>query len=86
MSQFQQFQSIYLIQIVQYFISNFLSTEDPSKVWIGEIIKNGETTDYLKDKISSASFYIDTVMIPSLETKSTVQNAHKNLHVIRNIQ
>jgi len=25
-------------------------------------------------------------MIPSLETKSTVQNAHKNLHVIRNIQ
>ena len=30
-------------QIVQYFISNFISTEDPSKVWIGEIIQNGET-------------------------------------------
>ena len=30
-------------QIVQYFISNFVSTEDPSKVWIGEIIQNGET-------------------------------------------
>ena len=30
-------------QIIQYFISNFISTEDPSKVWIGEIIQNGET-------------------------------------------
>ena len=30
-------------QIVQYFISNFVSTEDTSKVWIGEIIQNGET-------------------------------------------
>ena len=30
-------------EITQYFISNFISSEDPSKVWIGEIIENGET-------------------------------------------
>jgi hypothetical protein len=30
-------------EIIQYFISNFISSEDPGKVWIGEIIENGET-------------------------------------------
>ena len=30
-------------EITQYFISNFISSEDPSKVWIGQIIENGET-------------------------------------------
>ena len=30
-------------EITQYFISNFISSEDPTKVWIGEIIQNGET-------------------------------------------
>ena len=30
-------------EITQYFISNFISSEDPAKVWIGEIIQNGET-------------------------------------------
>ena len=30
-------------EITQYFISNFISSEDPTKVWIGEIIENGET-------------------------------------------
>ena len=49
-----------------------------------QIIGDGEINNYLTDKISSASFYIDTIMIPSLETKNTVKNAHKNLHIIRN--
>jgi len=30
-------------EIVNYFIANFTSHDDPSKVWIGEIIQNGET-------------------------------------------
>ena len=30
-------------EITQYFISNFISSEDPTKVWIGEINQNGET-------------------------------------------
>ena len=30
-------------EITQYFISNFISSEDPAKVWIGEIIRDGET-------------------------------------------
>ena len=31
-------------EITQYFISNFISSDDPSKVWIGEIIHSGENT------------------------------------------
>ena len=30
-------------EIVNYFIANFTSHDDPGKVWIGEIIENGET-------------------------------------------
>ena len=50
-------------QIVQYFISNFISTEDPSKVWIGEIIKNGETNfqDWQKRNQSLAYVFGDEV-------------------------
>lgn len=31
-------------QIIEYFVSNFVSASDPSKVWIGEIITSGERT------------------------------------------
>jgi len=50
-------------QIVQYFISNFISTEDPSKVWIGEIIKNGETNfqDWQKRNQSLAYVFGDEI-------------------------
>ena len=50
-------------QIVQYFISNFVSTEDPSKVWIGEIIKNGETNfqDWQKRNQSLAYVFGDEI-------------------------
>lgn len=30
-------------EIMKYFIANFTSCEDPGKMWIGEIIQNGET-------------------------------------------
>lgn len=29
-------------QIIEYFVSNFVTASDPSKVWIGEIITSGE--------------------------------------------
>ena len=50
-------------QIVQYFISNFVSTEDPSKVWIGEIIQNGETNfqDWQKRNQSLAYVFGDEI-------------------------
>ena len=50
-------------QIVQYFISNFISTEDPSKVWIGEIIQNGETNfqDWQKRNQSLAYVFGDEI-------------------------
>ena len=51
-----------------------------------QLIKNSGESEYLNDKISISSFYIDTIMIPSIGIKNTVKNAHKNLHVIRNIQ
>jgi hypothetical protein len=31
-------------QIIEYFVSNFVSASDPSKIWIGEIITSGERT------------------------------------------
>lgn len=31
-------------QIIDYFVSNFVSANDPSKIWIGEIITSGERT------------------------------------------
>ena len=50
-------------QIVQYFISNFVSTEDPSKVWIGEIIQNGEPNfqDWQKRNQSLAYVFGDEI-------------------------
>ena len=29
-------------EIIEYFVSNFVSASDPSKIWIGEIITSGE--------------------------------------------
>lgn len=30
-------------EILDYFVANFVSCDDPDRMWIGEIIKNGET-------------------------------------------
>jgi alkylation response protein AidB-like acyl-CoA dehydrogenase len=51
-----------------------------------EYIKKGDESIFYSDKIATASFYIDNIMIPSLGLKNTVRNAHKNLDIIRNIQ
>ena len=46
------------IEIKEYFLSNFI-TEDPSKIWIKEIIQNGEVryTDW-KKKSQSLSYLL----------------------------
>ena len=45
-------------EITQYFISNFISSEDPAKVWIGEIIQNGETNFKERQKRNQSLTYI----------------------------
>ena len=44
-------------EIVNFFVSNFVSTTDPQTVWIGNIVKEGETnyTNW-KRKVQSLSY------------------------------
>ncbi len=44
-------------EVVEFFVSNFVSTTDPSTMWIGEMIKEGEGryTDW-KKKVQSLSY------------------------------
>ena len=44
-------------EVVDFFVSNFVSTTDPSTMWIGEMIKEGEGryTDW-KKKVQSLSY------------------------------
>ena len=44
-------------EVVDFFVSNFVSTTDPSTMWIGEMIKEGEDryTDW-KKKVQSLSY------------------------------
>lgn len=44
-------------EILDFFVANFVSCDDPERIWIGEIIKNGETT-YIswKKRIQSLSY------------------------------
>ncbi len=45
-------------EIIKYFIANFTSHDDPGKVWIGEIIQNGETNFKEWQKRSQSLSYI----------------------------
>ena len=55
-------------QIVQYFISNFVSTEDPSKVWIGEIIQMEKPTSRTgKKEINRSLTYSEMKLNESLK-------------------
>ena len=41
-------------EVIDYFVSNFVKATDPSSVWIGEIVRNGETNyqEWLKQRQS----------------------------------
>tara|TARA_A100001388_G_C28747170_1_gene490126 strand:+ start:367 stop:966 length:600 start_codon:yes stop_codon:yes gene_type:complete len=58
------------IEIKEYFLSNFI-TEDPSKIWIKEIIQNGENryTDW-KKKNQSLSYIFSEEVTSVFETKN----------------
>jgi len=44
-------------EVVEFFVSNFVSCDDPQSLWIGEIVKNGEQnyTDW-KRRLQSLSY------------------------------
>jgi len=48
-------------QVVEFFVSNFVSCDDPQSLWIGEIVRNGEQnyTDW-KRRLQSLSYTFKT--------------------------
>lgn len=45
-------------EIEEFFVANFVSCSDPESLWIGEMIKNGESTySEWKKKIQSLSYF-----------------------------
>jgi hypothetical protein len=47
-------------EIIEYFVSHFANSSDPSKVWIGEIVQNGsEIYTSWKSKIDSLSYVFE---------------------------
>lgn len=58
-------------EIIDFFISNFVSSTDPSSLWIGEIIKNGnETYTEWKKKRQSLTYLFEN------DLRNIVQEAH----------
>lgn len=58
-------------EIVEFFVSNFISSTDPSSLWIGEIIKNGnETYIEWKKKRQSLTYLFEN------ELKNISQESH----------
>tara|TARA_B100000519_G_C14164384_1_gene400879 strand:+ start:38 stop:640 length:603 start_codon:yes stop_codon:yes gene_type:complete len=48
-------------EVVEFFVSNFVTCDDPQSLWIGEIVRNGEQnyTDW-KKKLQSLSYTFKT--------------------------
>jgi hypothetical protein len=48
-------------EVVQFFVSNFVSCDDPQSLWIGEIVRNGEQnfTDW-KKRLQSLTYTFKT--------------------------
>lgn len=59
-------------EIIEYFLSNFVYTTDPAKLWIREIIKNGESNFLSWKKRKESITYefsndLDTILEDNLE-------------------
>jgi len=48
-------------EVIEFFVSNFVSCDDPQSLWIGEIVRNGETnyTNW-KKRVQSLSYTFRT--------------------------
>ena len=61
-------------EITQYFISNFISSEDPSKVWIGEIMQSGEDNFKEWQKRNQSLTYIFSSEVADVFTKDNFES------------
>lgn len=44
-------------EVIEFFVSNFVSCDDPQSLWIGEIVRNGEQNyTYWKKRLQSLSY------------------------------
>lgn len=72
-------------EIINFFVSNFVSATDPQTLWIGEIIKNGES-NYIewKKRIQSLSYNFkeEVEFLFSNEKIDQVFHIEKNKHPI----
>jgi len=72
-------------QVVEFFVSNFISCTDPQSLWIGDIIKNGESvyTDWQKRMQSLTYFFKEEVTKLFEENKfDDVLKVESNRHPI----
>ena len=61
-------------EIIQYFVANFISSEDPGKVWIGEITQNGETNFKDWQKRNQSLSYLFSNEVESIFTRDNFDN------------
>ncbi|MEN9301743.1 MAG: Synechococcus phage Bellamy [Bacteroidota bacterium] len=70
-------------EIVDFFVSNFISSHDPSSLWIGDIIKNGNE-NYLdwQKKTQSLSYLFEQDLRKVFEGKNFLEflNIENNKH------
>jgi len=69
-------------EVVDFFVSNFVTSDDPQSLWIGEIVRNGEQnyTDW-KRKIQSLSYHfrgeMESILLDQdLDSVFTLKNGH----------
>tara|TARA_B100000073_G_scaffold341066_1_gene341823 strand:+ start:3916 stop:4527 length:612 start_codon:yes stop_codon:yes gene_type:complete len=58
-------------EVIEFFVSNFVSCDDPQSLWIGEIVRNGEQnyTDW-KKRLQSLSYTFKTEVENNFEGKN----------------
>ena len=69
-------------EVVDFFVSNFVTSDDPQSLWIGEIVRNGEQnyTDW-KRKVQSLSYHfrgeMESILLDQdLDSVFTLKNGH----------
>ena len=57
-------------QIIDFFVSNFVTSGDPQSLWIGDIIRDGEKTyNSWNNKIESLSYFFKTEVESVIDVK-----------------
>jgi hypothetical protein len=69
-------------EIINFFVSNFASCEDPQSLWIGEIIKEGEETykNWMRKNQSLSYIFKEEVSILNSKNFDDMFNIEDNKH------